>query len=91
MAEQPNIEFKNLNEPLRVSLNIMNGTDSPRGKMTGVIKYPGSFKVSKEFFTSLVEDYTMRSFSEEIDKLEAFGGISNLINRILFIFYLNRR
>ena len=71
MAEQPNIEFKNLNEPL----SVMNERDSPRGKMTGVIKYPGCFKVSKEFLMKLVEAYTLRSFSEEIDKLEAFGGI----------------
>ena len=75
MTEQPNIEFINLNEPLSVSLNVMNERDSSIGKMTGVIKYPDSFKVSKEFLMKLMEDYTMRSFSEEIDKLEAFGGI----------------
>ena len=62
----------------------MNERDSSIGKMIGVIKYPDSFKVSKEFLMKLVENYTMRSFSEEIDKLEAFRGIFHRFNPILF-------
>jgi predicted transglutaminase-like protease len=78
MSEQKTFEFESIPESQNVTIDPLSAsevkTNTTKEDNEGSIKYPHYFRISKESLVNIVEDYTRRDFSQEIDRLEAMGG-----------------